>query len=474
MKIAVLLGGVGYDSQKRMLNGILDGALLDGTEVYVFTSEGWGYGPHFKYEKGEYNIYNLPDFSFYDGVIVNSDTIHDSDIVNSCIRRIIDAGVPCISMNIKWDGAVCINLENRFGIRAIAEHLVQVHGVRSIYYISGPSDNQDADDRLQAYKDIMDEYHLGRKEDYIFYGDYTYQSGAQAIEFFLHMDRPLPDAIMAANDRMAIGAVRALLEAGYLVPEDVIVTGYDDSEMAALNHPRLTTVRRGEYAAGEMAYKKLKQIWNNGGSVEDGIVYGKLIFSESCGCERRNFYTHAELQELYVQRQLEVDNSQMLLKALMAEFTEIESFEDLLVVLEKYVRMINPEYFYLCTNGSREQYFDELEQWAAGQEQKRDTSTYMDNIWVYFAYEKGVVRQYKGYDKKLILPPDCEKGASTNFYVVLPLHHQDYCFGYCVIGNYRPIIDKQLLQHFVLNLSNAMESVHRQDIQEIMKKMLKR
>ena len=64
MKIAVLLGGAGYDNQKRFINGILDTALADGTDVYIFTCDAWSYGARHKYEKGEYNIYNLPDFRF--------------------------------------------------------------------------------------------------------------------------------------------------------------------------------------------------------------------------------------------------------------------------------------------------------------------------------------------------------------------------------------------------------------------------
>ena len=60
MDIAVLMGGVGFDTQKRMINGILDSALPEGTNIYIFTCDGWYYASRFKYEKGEYMTVLLP------------------------------------------------------------------------------------------------------------------------------------------------------------------------------------------------------------------------------------------------------------------------------------------------------------------------------------------------------------------------------------------------------------------------------
>ena len=144
MEIAVLLGGVGFDSQKRTISGILDHALPEGDNVYIFTCDGWNYVSRFRYEEGEYNIYQLPDFAQYDGVIINSDTIHDLNVAEDLIRRIQQAGIPCVSLNKKWADSVCVEMENETGIHAIVDHLTEEHGVRTIYFVSGPLDNEDA------------------------------------------------------------------------------------------------------------------------------------------------------------------------------------------------------------------------------------------------------------------------------------------------------------------------------------------
>ena len=468
MNIAVLMGGVGFDTQKRMINGILDSALPEGTNVYIFTCDGWYYASRFKYENGEYNIYNLPDFTKYDGVITNLETIHDVKIREALIDRIRKAGVPCVSMVVRIDGMINIWMENESGIHAIVEHLVEEHHVRKIFYLSGPVESQDAGERLDAYKKASEQFRLEWDDRMVAYGDYTYKSGIQAVKEMLQKDMPLPDAVMAANDDMAVGAVLALKEAGYKVPEDILVTGYDNSSIAQLNHPRLTTVRRGEYAAAEIAYKTLMEAIRGEKPQTEHIVYGRPLFSQSCGCDKKQSYTHAELQEMYVRKSVEVDDNLELLKCCAAEFTGLETFDDFKECVQQYVRLLAPDYFYLCMCGSIENYFDELERMAEGKERERDETVYTEDIWVPLAYENGVFSSYDGFPKNELLPPSCKSGNQGDFYLVMPLHHQEYCFGYCVVGNYRPALEGRFFRHFILSLDNALETVRRQDTMNAM------
>lgn len=468
MDIAVLIGGVGYDNRKRTINGILDSALSDGADVYIFTCDGWNYKSRYKYEKGEYNIYNLPDFTKYDGVIIDSDTIHDREITRKLYEELKKAKIPYVSLAEKCDGAICVYMENESGINAIVEHLVLKHGAESIYFLSGPLDSQDARERLAAYREAMEQYQLKCDEETILYGDYTYESAIKMIKNLLRSDMPLPDALMAANDEMAIGAILALQEEGYRVPEDILVTGYDDIAIAKLNHPRLTTVRRGEYAAAEMAYKLLIQAIRKEKPAREYTVYGKPIFSQSCGCDRKHSYTHAELQEMYVRKTIEVNEQLELLKSCAAEFTGLETFSDFMECAKQYIERLAPDYFYLCMCGSIENYYDELERMAEGGERGRDETVYKDDIWVPLAYENGTFNSYGEFYKNELLPASRQKGEKGSFYLVMPLHHQEYCFGYCVVGNYRPALENRFLRHFILSLDNALETVRRQDTMNAM------
>lgn len=471
MKIAVLLGGISYDSQKRTIDGILDKAILDRSNVYIFTCDGWKYEIPSRYEKGEYSIYKLPDFTQYDGVIMNSDTIHEPDIVKEIADRIGDAGIPCVDLNTNNPYFMHVEMENRNGIEEIVEHLITKHNAANIFFISGPADSHDARLRLRAYEDTMAANHIEWNDDQIYYGDYSYESGKRAVRRFLEKAHVKPDAIVAANDEMAVGAVLALKEAGYLVPEDVMVTGYDDSDIATYSYPRLTTVRRGEYEAGQIAYDKIVMA-NQGQEVEvHTVIQGHAMFSESCGCADWRDADAARMRENYMKQHVKAYQEMEIIKNSSVEFTKLIDIDDLLENLEQYIREIDIDYFYLCTCGSFDNYYKELESIANGDGCLRDASVYSDEIWVPFAYERGEVNSYGAFHKSMLLPEECAMKRSGAFYIIMPIHFQDHCYGYCVAGDYRPAFEGRFYQNFVLNLDNAMETIRKQDM---VKAMLRR
>lgn len=472
MKIAVLLGGVGYDSQKRTINGILDRALIDRANVYIFTCVGWKYESPSKYAKGENNIYTLPDFSEYDGVIMNSDTIQDTAIVERVEKEIQEAGIPCVDLNARSQYFMKVEMENRIAMEEITHHLIMRHHAKNIYYISGPVYSVDAGMRLQAHQETMMADHIGWDKDHIYYGDYSFESGRRAVRKFLSEAREMPDAIVAANDEMAVGAIVELREAGQRVPEDVMVTGYDDSEITEYNYPRLTTVRRGEYEAGQIAYEKIMATLRGEDVEQHTIIQGKAVFAGSCGCDFHMQEDVAHMQMKFIESYVHASRDMETLRNFSAEFTGLRDLDDLLGCLEQYIRSIDMEYFYFCMCGSSEDYYEELERVAAGEERGRDIAAYSDKIWVPFAYEKGEVTSYGEFSRSLLLPEECDMRRSGAFYTILPLHFQDYCFGYCVAGSYRPAFEGRFYQNFILNLDNALETIRKQDMMRAMVRRL--
>lgn len=472
MKIAVLLGGVGYDSQKRTINGILDRALIGRANIYIFTCVGWKYESPSKYAKGENNIYTLPDFRQYDGVIMNSDTIQDTAIVEQIEKSIEEAGVPCVDLNPRNSRFMSVEMENRIAMEEITHHLIMRHHAKNIYYISGPSYSVDAGMRLQAHQETMMADHIGWDKDHIYYGDYSFESGRRAVRKFLSEAREMPDAIMAANDEMAVGAIVELRQQGYCVPEDVMVTGYDDSEITEYNYPRLTTVRRGEYEAGQIAYEKIAAVLQGKDVERHTVIQGKAVFAGSCGCDFCTQEDVARMQMKFIESYVHESRDVETLRNFSAEFTGLKDLDDLIGCLEQYIRSIDMEYFYFCMCGSAEDYYEEMERVATGEERGRDVTVYSDAVWVPFAYEKGEVTSYGEFSRSLLLPEECAMRRSGAFYIVLPLHFQDYCFGYCVAGSYRPAFERRFYQDFILHLDNALETIRKQDMMRAMVRKL--
>jgi beta-glucosidase len=149
-------------------------------------------------------------------------------------------------------------------------------GRHRIAAISGPPGLGTAEARLAGYLEVLRE---GAYRSLVASGDFTRRSGAEAMRRLLS-DDPALDAVFAANDLMALGALHALHEAGRRVPDDVAIVGFDDIEAAAYALPSLTTVRVS-VAEQAMAAVRLLLTHLAGGPAAPVIVPAELIVRRS-------------------------------------------------------------------------------------------------------------------------------------------------------------------------------------------------
>lgn len=469
MKIAVLIGEVGFVSHKNFMNGIMDSALVDNNDVYLFTCEGWHSDRAKVSEKAEYKIFELPDFKEYDGVIVDLNTIHNSETCDKIVERIGEAGIPCVTINtpINVDNSITIHLENKIGLEEIIRHLASEHQVKDICYVSGPLHNIDAVERKQVFLDTMSNLKLDADESKILYGDFTYNTGKKLTDEYLNSGKKLPDAFVAANDFMAIGIMIALFERDYKVPEDVIVTGYDDIDLASCVEPRLTTVDRGEYEAGRLSYDKIKTlICQADRENKEEIIYGKAVFSASCGCPDISQKLKKSLLMEMSSRQIYMDNSMEILKAVMIQFTAMKTLQELGEHLKWFVENMEIDYFYLCLCGSEELIEQEKNTLIEGKAIERDVTVYTDKFWIPYAYENGQWFEYKDFDGAKLIPTVNRCSDKGMYYVVLPVHHESQCLGYCVVGNHEDVPDGRFIQNIVLNINYAIGNIRNKDVME--------
>ncbi|MDD6155661.1 MAG: GGDEF domain-containing protein [Lachnospiraceae bacterium] len=469
MDIVLLFGEVGFVSHKKILDGIVEAAEKDGHNLFLFTCEGWRYQEYSQYHAGEYRIFGLPELEKYDGIIVDFDTIHEPKTNALLQERIAETKVPCVSINVGIVNASIVVLENCNGIFHMVEHLVHVHGAKDIKYISGPMYNPDARERRQAFLEAMQQMELEADEESVIYGDFSSESGQNLIREYIESGQEMPDAFVVANDYMAIAVINGLRQAGYRVPEDVIVTGYDNIDLAECVQPQLTTVDRREYEAGLMAYRKLMERID-GGEAKREIIVGRPVYSCSCGC---NAGREAEHQLVHicsnlVEQHIFMDNNLAILKNTAVEFFNIESFDDFFSYMHRYIEELDLEYFYLCLCGSREDYYHEIEMMASGKEPERDMTVFSDTVHCPLAYEKGEWTSYSTFPKGDLLPPGCREKSRGSYYIIMPVHQDETCIGYCVVGNYRNLTEGRFLQHLVLNIDYAVGNIRKQDIMRTM------
>lgn len=243
---------------ERQLRGISRELTAHGTQLVLL----WAESP------GEYDrIANHLGGGHVDGALAFS--LHDDDELPALITRAriptVFGGRPTARQGLAVPYVDC---DNRGGAREAVRHLVSL-GRRYIGHIAGPRDLMAAVDRVDGYRDVL----IDADPALISQGDFTEEGGARAMAELL--DRcPDLDALFAANDLMAAGALRTLRERGARVPEDVAVVGFDDvASVAGATEPALTTVHQDIEGMGRLMVRLLMRLLDGtGGPVPASVV----------------------------------------------------------------------------------------------------------------------------------------------------------------------------------------------------------
>ncbi len=180
-------------------------------------------------------------------------------------------------------GLRCGTGDNIQGIRDIVRHLVQEHGRTKFAFVRGIR-GTDGDIRFEAFRQALKELGLACDEKLVYVGDWSRDSGKAAVSAFLSTALPF-DALMAANDHMALGAASELMARGRWVPRDVAVTGFDDVEEAMAFNPPLTTVRQPVADLGRNAAELLFEQLEGKNPPMERRSPTQTIVRRSCGCE---------------------------------------------------------------------------------------------------------------------------------------------------------------------------------------------
>ncbi|KUL25694.1 LacI family DNA-binding transcriptional regulator [Actinoplanes awajinensis] len=183
-----------------------------------------------------------------DGVVVIDNGSRDPAVL-----ALVDAPVPCVALDLRFTGPTCtyITSDNAGGGRLAADHLI-ARGHRRIATITGPLPAWPAAQRLAGFRAGLTAANLPLAETAIAGGDWYLDSGYTAMNQLLARE-PRPTAVFAAGDEMALGALRAIHEAGLRVPGDIALVGFDDIEVAALVPPGLTTIAQDKTGIGTAA-----------------------------------------------------------------------------------------------------------------------------------------------------------------------------------------------------------------------------
>jgi sigma-B regulation protein RsbU (phosphoserine phosphatase) len=192
--------------------------------------------------------------------------------------------LPMCAVTALVDGLYSVCTDNIRSMREAVSHLIEVHGLRKIGFIRGPRINVEAELRYEGYRQALFEHDIPIDPRLVLEGDFSEASGSRVIRE-LGIDGNTPfEALVAANDSMALGALAELGRRRVRVPEQLLMVSFDDVPEGRWGKPSLTTVRQSlPLIAGRALDQVLRQL--RGETPEPLVlVPGEIVFRESCGC----------------------------------------------------------------------------------------------------------------------------------------------------------------------------------------------
>ena len=242
-KVAIFANGWSNEFLQLILDGIRSRAAGNNVDLYTFIN--YSSGPADKPDNiGEKSIFELPDLSRFDGVILLSNTINLPIEREYLRQQILKYNLPSVSLEYELEGIPTLATDTYSGVFGLTSHIIKEHGVRRIIYVSGPKDNQENQLRRKAVDDALSYIDKQLTDEDIIYGEWSYYATRRAVTEWLETHDTLPDAFVCANDEMALSTCMVMDSIGIKVPEQVIITGCDCIDQSQKVYPMLSTVAR--------------------------------------------------------------------------------------------------------------------------------------------------------------------------------------------------------------------------------------
>ena len=467
-KIAIFTNGWNDDYLDFAVEGVRRRAAEDNIDVFIFLD-------YTSYDKppeeitGELNILNLPRLEDFDGVLLFGNTLNNAGENQILRKKILEAKIPSVCLEYELDGINCIRTENYNGMKELMEHMITVHNVKDVFWISGPEDNEECISRFKAMVDTLEEHGLSFDPANTFNGYWSYAIVEDQFPAIVDKMDKLPDLFVCANDNMALAVCTVLENAGIDVPADVKVTGFDN--LMSGNHfsPVLTSVDRGWDERSYQAADSLIGLINGEPDFGDRVYMSKFDPGESCGCSlgkegikiqrearKRAFLIPVE-RTIFDWHLIEIDDS-------LAHVKSIDDIHTAYTEIWETNHVYEGEEFYICLDQG---YIDSIDGEAACR-----TSGYSDGFNVIYGMKDGVNVPRQKVSVRDLVPLYDGDSKETSVYCFVPLHMGAYSYGYYLCRNNHKIIKDFYLNSLTRHIASGLERANRNIRLENLNKVL--
>lgn len=468
VQIAVIIVGWNMDYRLELLEGMYEAADLYHCALHIFTCMG-GFGAGHPYSKGEYDIFELPDYSLYDGIVFISNTVFAESVVQRLSEKFSKLHTPVICTDNRVKDFGFMGTDNYIAMKSLMEHMVKVHNYKNFRMIAGPKNNKESNLRIKAFTDVLTEHGIEVKDEHIYNANYIMNGAIDAVHYFLEHEKEVPDAFICANDLMALTTCWELQRLGYQVPEDVAVTGFDNIKKTETYRPSITSIGRAKKKMGMEAVKALvKHILGENDTTDFYIPY-ELCIRESCGCNIKKEVSFDEFARKLYNEDMEKQLMSYLATSMEDDLVGCRTYEDFTRSIRNHVPKRFIKKFFVCLNQSvADMLRNENESIEKLLYFTRETTQYDSVFSIPVAYDNGNISSYEKMKFEAILElvdnvqPAHNKDHEDIAYF-MPLHFREKCFGFMAFAGNRANITNDFIGHYVKKIANCLEQlrIHR-------------
>ena len=461
-KIGVLLAQMEENTQKRFMQSFMTEAYAHDFDICVFSM-------FQKFQEtelrniGDSNIFNLIRYDVFAGLVIMLDTIQTpglADLLLHKIKKVYDG--PVIVVDHKTDLFDYILMDHYAPIVELMNHLIDVHGFTDIAFLGGKKGHPHSLQRLDGYLDSMEAHNLPIRKDRIYHGNFWFDSGKKYAKKLLSHKDDLPQAVLCANDYMAIGLASVLTENGLRIPEDIAVVGYDSNFEGQTAPVPLTSADIPAGNCGRLCFYKLYSAIT-GEPYEEPKLHADILISGSCGCKDFTLsYTKANRDEW------KTDHSE---RSYYSDFNHItedmlcqSNYERFFETLAVYSYQIRPfRNFWICLNDT---FLDPI---AFIGENARRTG-YSDTMHMVVKcgpdlpdMEQDTVDLNRTFKVEEMLPELNKEREKPTAFIFVPMFFEDRCFGYAVLNPGESIEPyTETFRTWMRNINQGIEAFYRQ------------
>lgn len=448
--------------------------------LYIFSSSG-NWSRDGKYNEGEYNIFCLPDLSEFDGIILDLTNVQMEAVIADVVERAKNSGAPVISIGKELEDFYYVGIDNKRAMAGMVRHMAEAHRCRRFWFVMGPEDNYENIRRVEGIQEYLDSQGISWEPEDFYYESYEFQCGVNGFRHFTELGEELPDAIVCANDNIAVGVCEEAARAGFHAPEDFFITGFDNFDKAAFYTPQITTVSHVREEAGYRSAQLLSQIWRGEKPLRFHYTDVEYKFWESCGCGNGHHQEDREYLKGQIIYQIETDAFMEDILSLEYELMKCNAFSQMVDCVLKCLPAMKCDAMYLVVDPRLNEFKNRTDNSEVLMVEEEDFCVhgYPEQMKLEFSYENpevpeglGLCGKWKKAQGMNVIFPffDCrESGANMLF---LPLHFRQWTVGYLVIRDAAYLMERQYLHHMLGALTKAMENLHRHEKLEWMNDQL--